>query len=139
MPDVVQSDLYKSTVTHAGGVVYRIVNGNKEFLLVSAKRCSLIWVLPKGHIKLSESEEQAALREVKEESGLKVSITEKIDNAERMKWNLKKQVIAFYLMEFKSVITENRENRKLIWLPFEKALGKLFYTSQRKILNQVKV
>ncbi len=74
-----------STVTHAGGVVYRMVNGNKEFLLVSAKRCSLIWVLPKGQIKLSESEEQAALREVKEESGLKVSITEKIGNAERMK------------------------------------------------------
>lgn len=51
----------------------------------------------------------------------------------------KKTSNSFYLMEFKSVITENRENRKLIWLPFEKALGKLFYTSQRKIVNQVKV
>ncbi len=116
--------------------MYRIVNGNKEFLLVSAKRCSLIWVLPKGHIKLSESEEQAAVREVKEESGLKVSIIEKIGNAERMKWNLKKQVTAFYLMEFKSVISKNHENRKLAWLPIEKAVSKLFYAYQRKILKQ---
>lgn len=122
--------------THAGGVVYRIVNGRKEFLLVSTKRFSFIWVLPKGHIETSETEEETAVREVKEESGIKASIIKKIGNAERIQWKLKKQLIAFYLMKFDSVHSVNKENRKIAWLPPEKAIAKLFYRHQKKILRQ---
>jgi 8-oxo-dGTP pyrophosphatase MutT (NUDIX family) len=125
--------------THAGGVVFRVVNGVNVYLLVSAKRFSFIWVLPKGHIETSETEERAALREVEEESGIKASIVKKIDNAERIKWNFKRQVIAFYLMKFESVLFKNKENRKILWLPYKKAIGKLFYAHQKKILHQMKL
>ena len=52
-----------------GVLPYRIVNGKREFLLVfeSFSKC---WSLPKGHIEAGESDEQTALRELYEETGL---------------------------------------------------------------------
>lgn len=48
----------------AGGIVF---NGDKVLVLKNLKG---VWVFPKGHVELGESHEQAALREVLEESGL---------------------------------------------------------------------
>ena len=48
----------------AGGIVF---NGGKVLVLRNLKG---VWVFPKGHVELGESHEQAALREVLEESGL---------------------------------------------------------------------
>lgn len=123
--------------THAGGVVFREKNGTKEFLLVSAKNFPLTWVLPKGHIKSSETEAEAAIREVKEESGVKVSIIGRIGNAERWKWNFKKQIVAFYLMKFEAVYAKNKENRKICWIPLQDAIKRLFHSNQKKIMRQL--
>lgn len=133
------SDKKNNKPTHAGGVVFREKDGYREFLLISAKNFPFIWVLPKGHIKLSETEEHAAVREVKEESGMKVSIINKIGNAERWQWNFKKQAVAFYLMEFEGVCSKNKENRKIKWLRLEDAIQKLFYPDQKQILRQLKL
>lgn len=125
--------------THAGGIIFREKNGYKEFLLVSAKKFPFIWVLPKGHIEKSETEEQAAVREVKEESGMKVSIIRKIGNSQRRQWNFKEQVTAFYLMKYEGVYSKNKENRKIQWMPLSGAIQKLFYGDQKQILRQVKL
>ena len=125
--------------THAGGIIYREKNGYKEFLLVSAKRFPFIWVLPKGHIERFETEEQAAVREVKEESGMKVSIIRKIGDSQRWRWNFEKQVTAFYLMKYEGIYSKNRENRKIQWLSLRRAIQKLFYSDQKQILKQIKV
>ncbi len=124
--------------THAGGVVYRETSGRKEYLVVTARRFSFIWVLPKGHIKRAESDERAALREVKEESGVSASIEHKIGHASRIRWNFKRQVVAFYLMRFKALDVENLENRKIAWLPVDKAIRRLWYSDQKAILRKVK-
>lgn len=52
-----------------GVLPYRIVNGLKEFLLVfeSYSKC---WSIPKGHMEAGETEDQTALRELFEETGL---------------------------------------------------------------------
>ena len=52
-----------------GVLPYRTVNGKREFLLVfeSFSKC---WSLPKGHMEAGETEEQTALRELWEETGL---------------------------------------------------------------------
>ena len=110
-----------------------------EFLLVSAKNFSFTWVLPKGHIKSSETEAEAAIREVKEESGMKASIVSRIGNTERWKWNFKKQIVAFYLMKFEAVDGKNKENRKICWVPLQLAVRKLFHLDQKKILRQLKL
>ncbi len=125
--------------TPAGGIVFRERKGTKEFLLVSAKSFSFIWVLPKGHIKSSETEAEAAIREVKEESGMKVSIISRVGNADRWKWNFKKQIVAFYLMRFEAVYAKNKENRKICWMPLKDAIRRLFYSHQKKIMRLLKL
>lgn len=52
-----------------GVVPYRIVDGQKEILLVF-ETYSQCWSLPKGHMEAGETEEQTALRELYEETGL---------------------------------------------------------------------
>jgi ADP-ribose pyrophosphatase YjhB (NUDIX family) len=54
--------------TSSGGVVFRRTNGHVDFLLIRDPYAN--WGLPKGHIEGGESPEEAALREVEEETGL---------------------------------------------------------------------
>lgn len=56
-------------LTHAGGVVYRKVEGKVEFLLVEAIANRNEFVLPKGHIEPGELPRETAVREVREEAG----------------------------------------------------------------------
>ncbi len=56
----------------AGSVVYRIKKEKTEFLLILDAYGK--WAIPKGHIEKKEKPLQAALRETKEETGLKTLI-----------------------------------------------------------------
>ena len=53
----------------AGGVV---IKDRKEVLLI--KNPSNVWTFPKGHIEPGETKEEAALREVKEETNIDAEI-----------------------------------------------------------------
>jgi 8-oxo-dGTP pyrophosphatase MutT (NUDIX family) len=63
-----------SPYSHAGGVVARTVDGEREYLLVGARRSRGEWVLPKGHIEPGETPEAAAVREVQEEAGVRAAV-----------------------------------------------------------------
>lgn len=111
----------------AGGLVMNDLN---EFLVIFRKGR---WDLPKGKLEYNESPESAAVREVKEECGLK---NVKLDNfltktfhiySEKNKWILKKT--HWYNMrsadtELKPQKEENIE--KVKWMSKEKVLQKVF-------------
>lgn len=52
-----------------GVLPYRIENGVREYLIVF-EQFSQCWSLPKGHMEAGETEEETALRELYEETGL---------------------------------------------------------------------
>ena len=52
-----------------GVLPYRMIDGQREFLLVF-ETYSKCWSLPKGHIEAGETDVQAALRELYEETGM---------------------------------------------------------------------
>lgn len=56
-----------------GAVVYRIVRGCPELLLL-LQSASRGWSFPKGHMEPGESETQTALREIREETGMRVTL-----------------------------------------------------------------
>lgn len=59
----------------AGGVIYRVGETGVEVVLV-ARRRERLWALPKGTPEASETIEETALREVREETGLEATILE---------------------------------------------------------------
>jgi 8-oxo-dGTP pyrophosphatase MutT (NUDIX family) len=59
-----------STATSAGAIILREVEGKLKIALAQHQRAIKTWVLPKGHVEEGESVEEAALREIYEETGL---------------------------------------------------------------------
>lgn len=93
------------TITSAGGVVFL---GNSVLML---RKINGDWVLPKGKVESGESTEQTALREVREETGVKGRIIEFLGETNyRFKncWSrnevIEKRVL-WYIMEAKSTNT----------------------------------
>ncbi|HET9921876.1 MAG TPA: NUDIX domain-containing protein [Ktedonobacteraceae bacterium] len=58
------------TATSAGAIILREVEGEIKIALAQHPRTTKPWVLPKGHVEEGETIEQAALREIYEETGL---------------------------------------------------------------------
>ncbi len=56
--------------TSAGAIILRDIGGTLKIALAQHRRSTKIWALPKGHVEPGESLEQAALREIHEETGL---------------------------------------------------------------------
>lgn len=56
-----------------GVLPYRLEDGRREYLIVfeSFSKC---WSLPKGHMEAGETEEETALRELQEETGLSATL-----------------------------------------------------------------
>ena len=58
------------TATSAGAIILHEVKGKLKIALAQHARATKSWVLPKGHVEAGETIEQAALREIYEETGL---------------------------------------------------------------------
>ena len=56
-----------------GAVVYRQGETGVEVLIIKHKNGGH-WAFPKGHVEKKETEPETALREIKEETGLKVEL-----------------------------------------------------------------
>src|SRR5579872_3816505 len=56
--------------TSAGAIILREIDGQLKIALAQHARATRSWVLPKGHVEKGETIEQAALREIYEETGL---------------------------------------------------------------------
>lgn len=104
----------------AGGIVF---NGAKVLVLKNLKG---VWVFPKGHVELGESHEQAALREVLEESGLHALIVGKAGMSSFHFYSYMDKAVhrkIVYWFEMETMDTEVIVNREL-------KMGAFFGTSE---------
>jgi 8-oxo-dGTP pyrophosphatase MutT (NUDIX family) len=123
-----------TTCSHAGGVVARIVNGEREYLLVEASRVRGLWVLPKGHIEPGETPEAAAVREVEEEAGVRATIVAEAGESEYVAGGRGVRTI-FYLMTYDSEAGSG-EDRSRAWRRYQDALELLPFDNLRRVLTQ---
>lgn len=122
--------------TSAGGVV---VDGADVLVL---RKFRGDWVLPKGRLEDDETLEEAALREVWEESGIKCEI---IDHIGFVKYNyrhyngqrVQKTVHYFYMVEKKGDLKPQREEGfcEAIFMPWKKATMILRHDSERNMVR----
>ncbi len=97
--------------------------------------------LPKGLIDKGESSQEAALREVREETGIKAKIIEKVDDAKiffTFQGEKIFKIISYYLMEYISgePSADHKEVDEVLWLPFEEAKKKLTYSTDKSVLQK---
>ena len=98
-----------------------------------------IWGLPKGHVEDGETEEETAIREVKEEVGLKSSIIEgyRYTTNYIVKDNINKDVV-YFLAEVNEdmIIPRPGEIDMAGWFTQKEALKIIEFENIREIINQ---
>jgi 8-oxo-dGTP pyrophosphatase MutT (NUDIX family) len=118
-------------VEAAGGVVVR----DGKVLLVHRPRYD-DWTLPKGKLDARESFQDAALREVEEETGLRCTLGRELPSSEYTV-NGRPKVVRYWLMEpvDDTPFVPNDETDELRWLALDEALALLSYDRDRDVLT----
>jgi ADP-ribose pyrophosphatase YjhB (NUDIX family) len=121
----------------SGGV---IINEYDEVIVVSQKGKS--WSLPKGHLEPNETELEAAIREIYEESGVKeLEFVKLLGSYERygMSNELEFKTMTFFL--FKALKQElhpiDKDNPEAIWLHKDKVSEKLTHPKDKKFFLKI--
>ena len=96
--------------------------------------------LPKGHLDGDETELQAAIREVREETGVVAEPIEKLGEInytyERRGRPIDKRVV-FYLLEYRSgELAHDDEIEQVHWMPLEQAARSLTYEGERDMVQR---
>lgn len=123
-----------------GAVIFRRHSGNVEYLLVKNKKGNK-WGFPKGHMELYENEQQTAVREVKEETGLNVKLLDGFRTVSEYhpKGRIVKQVIFFVAeMTDENVVIQPSEIERFIWADYGLAIKTFKFSNDRKVLTQAK-
>lgn len=129
----------------AGGVVFRRKGKSVEVALISTKEGE-VWALPKGLVEKGESLEEAARREVREETGIEARVTRRIDKIDYwFFWEdepgVKRRhhkIVYFFLMEYQGGTTAEHdfEVEQAAWFPIQEAIEKVSYKTEREVLKK---
>lgn len=122
----------------AGGVVVR----DDEVVVIVPKRRGRndgkVLGLPKGHLDGDETEVEAAVREVREETGVTAEPVARLGEIaysyERRGQSIDKRVV-FYLLEYRSgELSHDHEIEQVQWMPLEEAARSLTYSGEREMV-----
>jgi 8-oxo-dGTP pyrophosphatase MutT (NUDIX family) len=125
----------------AGGVVYRRADDGIEIVLASrrTRRGQLAWGLAKGGIERGETKEAAAIREVREETGMTAEIEADLGDTKYMYvWDdiRIRKTVHFFLMRHTGGNVDDRDDEmeEIRWFPLERAIKRAAYRGERDML-----
>ncbi|MFI6347668.1 NUDIX hydrolase [Streptomyces sp. NPDC050560] len=122
------------TVLAAGCLLWRPApGGGIELALVHRPKWD-DWSHPKGKLKRGESARRAAVREVREETGMECRLGAELPTACYLVDGRPKQVRYWAARATGGVFTPNREVDRVVWLPPVEARGRLTVGQDRELV-----
>lgn len=119
-----------------GAIVYRKKDDATELLLIK-HRFGGHWSFPKGHVEQGENEIQTALREVKEETDLDISLQEGFRQCVEYfpKPHVKKQVV-YFLGEAvtEDVHRQEEEVSETVWADIDRAYRMVTFKNDKNLI-----
>ncbi|MBR5873139.1 MAG: NUDIX domain-containing protein [Oscillospiraceae bacterium] len=125
------------TEKSCGAVVFRNKKNNIQVLLIRHLNGGH-WAFPKGHVEKGETEEQTALREILEETGLAVEL----DNRYRqvVSYSPKKDVVknvVYFVATASSdaaTVAQEEEISQIVWVDMHNAADYVSFDNDKKVL-----
>lgn len=140
----------KGSERSAGAVIFRNTKAGRVYLLLRHpdvpngrvyKPTRGHWAFPKGHIEAGEKTEDAARREIREETGIK-KVPLLADFKEAIRYFVdygagkRLKLVMFFLAETKQKrIILSPEHQAYVWLPYKEARQKLTYQDTKRVLT----
>lgn len=119
-----------------GAVIFRKSDVWKVLLIRHVKGRHISF--PKGHVENGENEQQTALREVMEETGLRIRLLHgfRAENRYNIRYDTQKLVVMFTgVTDQVRLYPQPEEIAEAYWMPVSVAYTRLTYERDRKILN----
>ena len=122
----------------AGGVVVR----GEDVVVISPRRRApdgrKVLGLPKGHPEGAESAADAALREVREETGIDAELVEKLGDIRywyRRKGRRIQKIVSFFLFRYAGgePVAQPEEIEDVRWMPLAEAATELTFQGEREM------
>jgi 8-oxo-dGTP pyrophosphatase MutT (NUDIX family) len=128
----------------AGGLVVRNMRGRPHLATVLVKEGS-VHALPKGNLEPGEKSIDAAVREVREETGLTADVVEKLGDVKY--WYVRKwsdgervfKVVSFFLLRYRSGSLRDYQRSEVDgaeWIPLEDAPKLLAYRGEKEMAER---
>jgi 8-oxo-dGTP diphosphatase len=130
-----------AVVVAAGAVCWRIAKGKVRVLLVHREARADV-SLPKGKLDPGETPPQTAVREIEEETGIRVALGAPLGTIGYPLGGGREKLVYYWAAEVTeealaaSTFTPNREIAALEWLPIDKARKAVSYDRDRDVLDR---
>ena len=123
--------------TSAGAIVYTLIDDEPNYLLI--KDFHNNWGFPKGHLENMETLEQAAIREIKEEVGIDITLNTQFK--EELNYVMpngvdKKSVYFLGLFDNQVPDKQLEEVQEIKILPYLEARDLLTFDSMKEVLDK---
>lgn len=121
-----------------GGIIFYKTKQNTKILLVKNNN-GRYWSFPKGHIEQGETEQETAIREIKEETGLDVTL---VNNFREISeycpfGKIRKRVVFFLARAFTdNVKIQEEEIDSFIWVDLQQARKLCSYDNDLRIIDK---
>lgn len=121
----------------AGGIIQRVTPHGDEVLIVFRKRHQ-DWALPKGEVQDGESFQEAALREVAQETGCTCELGNYLGTISYADHGTP-TVVMFWKMNVvrESVMPESQQLDQAVWIDLPSAIQKLSQSQEKALLSRI--
>lgn len=140
MSETISPRSERKAVYAAGAVVWRLIDGKLRILLIHRTKYRDV-TLPKGKVDPGEMLAETAVREVREETGIRVRLGVPVGVSRYVLPSRKQKVVHYWAAEAteeairRSSFVPNREIAALEWVSLKKARARLSYPVDLEILD----